>query len=205
MDVVQGLKEPIHPLYERSIEIIDEYFLQVLDEQQLLNDDKGKNLLKGLIKAYFGLDYNRMEEEIDKILDRKENSVSTIKLTEIEAYLKKNEKSQNQNQKSTHKKKTTTDLCICDFKLNVLYPRLDINVSTHINHLLKSPFCIHPKTGLVAVPLPPNDILNFEIEKIPRLDKLVEDFKNNRKNENFEKYTKYFRDFVEKLKLKKCN
>ena len=203
LDVVQGLKEPIHPLYDRSIETIDKYFGTVLNEQQLLNDDKGKNLLKGLIKAYFGLDYNKMEQEIDKILNNKDNKVSLLKLEEIENYLRKNEKSQNQNQKSALKKsKTITDLCISDFKLNVLYPRLDINVSTHINHLLKSPFCIHPKTGLVAVPLSPDDILNFKIEKIPRLDKLVEDYNNNRKNEVFEKYTKFFRDFVEKLKLK---
>ena len=39
------------------------------------------------------------------------------------------------------------DLSIEALVLTYLYPRIDVNVSTGINHLLKSPWCVHPKTG----------------------------------------------------------
>ena len=196
MEVSQGLKDPIHPLYERAINIINEYFETILNEQNLLNDEKGKNLLKALINAYFG-NNNVQEDKIDKILNSENNRVSSIKLNEIISYLTN---IQNQNKKN---KKNLVDLCIKDFKLNILYPRLDINVSTHINHLLKSPFCIHPKTGLVAVPLSVEDILHFKINDIPRLDRLVDDYNHNRKNECFEKYIKFFKEFANQLNAKR--
>ena len=187
MDISPELKEPLHPMYERAIKVCDEYFKDVLDEQNLLNNEKGQNLLKGLIKAYFVKDYN--EAKIQGILDDPEVKKSSQKLKFIEEILSKIPKTE-----------VTRGLCINDFKLNILYPRLDINVSTHINHLLKSPFCIHPKTGLVAVPLSEEDILNFKMDDIPRLDQLVNDFKNGKNNENFNKYVKFFKGFVEKLK-----
>ena len=191
MEISQGLHNPLHPAYVRAIKICDEYFLDVLDEQNLLNNEKGQNLLLGLIKAYFHKDFD--EEKIIRVFTNIEIKKSSQKLNEIKDILSaKNKKTENL--------KDALDLCINDFKLNILYPRLDINVSTHINHLLKSPFCIHPKTGLVAVPLSEKDIMEFKMDNIPRLDQLINDYNNHKKNESFEKYLTFFKEFVDKLK-----
>ncbi|KZT70049.1 prim-pol domain-containing protein [Daedalea quercina L-15889] len=60
-----------------------------------------------------------------------------------------------------------------DIVLQYTYPRLDAEVSKHRNHLLKAPFCVHPKTGRVCVPVDPSTIDRFRPERVPTVSQLL--------------------------------
>ncbi|SPO40688.1 related to DNA primase 48K protein PRI1 [Pseudozyma flocculosa] len=54
--------------------------------------------------------------------------------------------------------------CLEDVILQYTYPRIDAEVSKHLNHLLKSPFVVHPATGKVCVPIDPRKVHEFDPE-----------------------------------------
>ena len=60
-----------------------------------------------------------------------------------------------------------------DIIIQYTYPRLDAEVSKHRNHLLKAPFCVHPKTGRVCVPIDLEDLDKFDPEKVPTIGQLL--------------------------------
>ncbi len=47
------------------------------------------------------------------------------------------------------------------------WPRLDAEVTSSMAHLIKSPFCAHPKSGRVAVPIDGNKLYDFNPASVP--------------------------------------
>ncbi|PCH35118.1 prim-pol domain-containing protein [Wolfiporia cocos MD-104 SS10] len=70
-------------------------------------------------------------------------------------------------------KRNALQAAVEDIILQYTYPRLDAEVSKHRNHLLKAPFCVHPKTGRVCVPVDPAAIDSFRPERVPTVSLLL--------------------------------
>jgi DNA primase small subunit len=60
-----------------------------------------------------------------------------------------------------------------DIVLEYTYPRLDVEVSKKLIHLLKSPFVVHPGTGRVCVPIDTNKLKDFDPLGVPTVTELL--------------------------------
>ena len=98
-----------------------------------------------------------------------------------------------------------------DIVLEYTYPRLDAEVSKKLNHLLKSPFVVHPGTGRVCVPIDVRKLEEFDPFSVPTVVQLlgeIDKYPENGNEEGDEKkmadwektslkpYVEYFRAFV---------
>jgi DNA primase small subunit len=104
-----------------------------------------------------------------------------------------------------------------DILLEYTYPRIDAEVSKKLNHLLKSPFCVHPGTGRVCVPIDIRTVEQFNPLEAPNVIELLSELENwdaehksaedsqaTKKVADWEKtslkpYVEYFRGFVANL------
>jgi len=112
-----------------------------------------------------------------------------------------------------------------DIVLEYMYPRLDIEVSKHLNHLLKSPFCVHPGTGRpffhssliigrICVPIDSSNPDSFNPLGVPTVTGLLEEIDSWEKTQNpdvmqdklsdWEKtslkdYIRYFKKHVDRI------
>ena len=135
-----------------------EYFETILENQNILKDSESWKKMLNIIPD------ETMRKEIEQQWEREGNSTSSqhkwkFVQDTIGKFHKKNPR------KHVHLMK--------EIIFQFIYPRLDSNVSIGVNHLLKSPFCIHPKTGRVCVPINPDECEDFNPLETPTLSQIV--------------------------------
>jgi DNA primase small subunit len=182
---------PVYPAYLSAVSIMKNYFFEIVKEQDILKEEKMKTNLRNIISLYFSLiDMNYINE----ILEKNMNSLNKIK--KIFEFLQKGE-SILKNKNQIHY--FYAESCINEFMMIILYPRLDGNVTRQFSHLLKGPFCVHPETGYISVPLSIELMEKFSLDKIPKVDYLLYDEIINEDKKSFEQYIKFFKNFVDNL------
>ena len=172
LDAAKGL----HPMIQKSLAIIDEQFEDLMvDKQDFLSND----------------------HLIQNIIDLAANDMALQTRLRDNCRIHRSSSSECWNTiKSTSNlykgRKFKHNYFLQEVKLQHCYPRLDTNVTRGLNHLLKMPFCIHPKTGNICVPLDIDQIDNFQLSSVPNVKNLT--------RESLDPYVKVMKRFCDNLK-----
>ncbi|KAM9760733.1 DNA primase small subunit isoform 1-T1 [Dama dama] len=147
------LSEKIHPFVRKSVNIIKKYFEQyALVDQDILENKESWDKILALVPETMRDELQQGFQRHSNSLQRWENLKNTI----------------NKFQKNNKNDKCGPWL-EWEIMLQYCFPRLDINVSKGINHLLKSPFSVHPKTGRISVPIDLQKVDQFDPLTVPTI------------------------------------
>ncbi|KAK9475395.1 DNA primase small subunit [Dipodascopsis tothii] len=199
LDVVRGganagkkvnVRRPLHPALARSLNTLRDRFGQIVlvEQDPWRGEDNIKRLLSLLPDRAFGV-------ELAKQWEHDPQRPSLAKWRDMDELAEKGVS------------KTLTGKALREAKQDIvfeyLYPRLDAEVSKHLNHLLKSPFCVHPKTGRVCVTIDARDPGKFDPMAVPTVAQLLNEIDSYAGDDvpDFEKtslapYLRQFHSFV---------
>ncbi|KIM26692.1 hypothetical protein M408DRAFT_72300, partial [Serendipita vermifera MAFF 305830] len=179
VNVRGGRPLPLPPALEEALGILSsEFFIPlILQDQDVFRKRKeGWDVLLDLIpdKEVRGRLESKWaaqaEMEMEDDDDEEETQTNEVRKSEKKwEDLKKEIKSV---PKGTPRRQALT-AAMEDIVLQYTYPRIDAEVSKHRNHLLKAPFCIHPGTGRVCVPVDPLRVNEFDPAKVPSVGQLL--------------------------------
>ncbi|TNN73102.1 DNA primase small subunit [Liparis tanakae] len=153
------LTDPIHPSIRESLVFVERYFPRyALQDQDILGRKESVDKVKELQQDF--QNEKKPENRWKLVMDQAIRKRSTSK-------------------KSLHFEK--------EIMLQYCYPRLDVNVSKGVNHLLKSPFSVHPKTGRISVPMDLKELETFDTFAVPTISQICEELDRPKTGEEEEK------------------
>ncbi|GEQ71956.1 hypothetical protein JCM33374_g5642 [Metschnikowia sp. JCM 33374] len=154
-----GLTKPFHPHVQRSYTILQSRFKEIiLEEQNPWCTSPGSDDNWDKVEELLAFLPEQVLRTALRAKWKKETaySSSTQKWKDVSSVAKTVLKNNSQTWSLLEAQK--------EIVIYYMYPRLDIEVSKQMIHLLKSPFCIHPGTGNVCVPFDPSKNLSGNSE-----------------------------------------
>ena len=167
---LRQVQAPVHPHLKRSYALLEPYFAEHIcgDAGQGLFTHKHKNAYTKIL--------NTIPDEFEGVRGDVYKAWEDVTLSGQERWeILKDAITPSNNMNSAKKRKIDykkMDAWRHKLVFTYTYPRLDAAVSKSQNHLLKSPFCVHPKTGRVCVPIDPAAADEFDPFVVPTVRSL---------------------------------
>lgn len=157
-----SVRRPLHPHLVRSLRLLAPHFQEdVLRGQDPWDTPERAEKLLQLLPD------RALNEALRRKWDAAPGRASAAKWADIDAVAK------------TGASKALDAKALLEAKQDVVleyaYPRLDIEVSKKLNHLLKSPFVVHPGTGRVCVPIDTRRLDRFDPLAVPTVQGLLQE------------------------------
>ncbi|KAM9344153.1 DNA primase small subunit isoform 2-T2 [Pholidichthys leucotaenia] len=180
------LADPIHPFIRESLSVVEKYFPRyALQDQDMLGSKESVDKVLALVPE----DVRKLLQQDFQKQKKPENRWELI--------IQEAKRKQSTAKKGQHFEK--------EIMLQYCYPRLDVNVSKGVNHLLKSPFSVHPKTGRISVPIDVSELDAFDPFAVPTISLICKELDRPKPGEeNLEdiKGKEDDKDIAEKRKIR---